>query len=82
MMPWTALYPQPVNPRITRYEAVAIARAECRRRNVPWYEPITVHASWRNWLIWTMSQGRENNVHVAVDRRTGKVRRVVGPRRC
>jgi hypothetical protein len=49
-------------PKITRAEATAIAKAECKARGWPWIEPVAVNVGgtfppddfgWRHWIVRT-----------------------------
>lgn len=65
--------------QISKEDAKELARAECARRGVPWWEPVKVHRHYGDWVVWTFADHRGGNVRVIVDRGTGAVKGVFGP---
>ena len=57
-------------PRVTRSEALEIARQECQRRGWSWDKPYVVEEP-RRWLIWIGTM--RPPLLVVVDQQTGKV---------
>jgi len=66
-------------PRITKDEALEIARQECERRGWGWRNP-HVTEELKTWLIWTMG-GMRPSPFVAVNQQTGEVVRSGCPSR-
>jgi hypothetical protein len=56
---------------ISRREALELARAEVERQDLPWTEPIGVHAGFWNYRVWTNKGTRGGNVIIRVNRRSG-----------
>lgn len=60
--------------RISKPEAVAIARRVCEGRELPWTGPIRMYRKfWNQYQVWTSADRRGGNVIITVDRRTGEV---------
>jgi hypothetical protein len=67
--------------RVTRDEALRIARAETERRGWPWCEPVSVNRSLLTFHVMTNAQMRGGNVNVHVRIRDGSIRRIGFARR-
>jgi hypothetical protein len=66
-------------PKITKAEAIAIARAECERLNVPWREqaPVVVMTRWSTWLVLTNTNWIGGNARIFIRKDTGEVTKVL-----
>ncbi len=64
-------------PKITKAEAIAIARVECERRDLPWREPVVVMTEWGTWIVLTSADWLGGNVRIFVRKDTGEVTKVL-----
>ncbi len=58
-------------PKITREQAISIARIECKEKGWTYRKPIAVEEL-RSWLVWTDSE-TVGGPFVVVDQQTGAV---------
>lgn len=68
--------------RITRRQALAIARAECERRGEPWYEPVRVLTRPHKYVVWTDSLSRGGSMFIDIDIHTGAIKCIRTRLRC
>jgi hypothetical protein len=61
--------------RISRSEAIKIAREECARRGWIWIDPAEASLGMRAWTIRTNSRGLGAKAIIKVHKRTGQVLR-------
>jgi hypothetical protein len=59
---------------LSEQHVLALAKAECEQRGIPWQEPVSVARHWRRWLVRVPADIRGGNAVVEVSRRTGAVR--------
>lgn len=59
--------------KITKTEAMQIARQECERRGWPWQEPILIHWGFFSFTVRTNTQRRGGNVSLRIRKRDGVV---------
>lgn len=57
------------------------AEVECQRRGWPWKEPVYIEEWFTQWFFRTNARMRGGNVLIAVDCRTGAIRRAAFARR-
>lgn len=65
--------------RVTKDDAVVIARAECESRGVAFREPVKVYRHYGDWQVWTYADHRPPGVRLVVDAGSGEVKRFVRP---
>lgn len=65
--------------KVSKEEAVQIARRECEQRGLAWLEPVQVFRHYGNWSVWTNADKIGGNVRVIVDSEEGQVVSVTGP---
>lgn len=63
-------------PIISKERAVSIAQYECKKRKLPWLEPVDVHSEWGNWVVFTNSEAKGGNVRIVIKKKTGEVMKV------
>jgi hypothetical protein len=59
--------------RITKADALLIARSECEKRGWPWEEPVVVYWGPFNYLVRTNTQRKGGNAGIRIRRRDGVV---------
>jgi hypothetical protein len=66
-------------PKVTRAEAISIARAEFEKRNWVWreQEPVIVKTGWSTWEVWTNANWRGGNTRIFIRKDTGEVVKVI-----
>jgi hypothetical protein len=62
-------------PKVSRDEALEVARAECQGRGWPWHGRVLVHEGLSYWHFMTNADFRGGNVNIWVDSRTGVIRK-------
>jgi hypothetical protein len=67
--------------KVTRDEALGVAKAEADRRGWPWIEPVRASGGWLSYKFMTNASKRGVNVNVRVRARDGKVLRAAFARR-
>jgi hypothetical protein len=63
-----------VEVKLSRQQAIKLARAESERRGWPWTEPVAVSESVGHYRIWTNRGRRGGNVIIRVDVETGEIK--------
>jgi hypothetical protein len=58
--------------KITKVQALEIAREECARRGLPWIQPVKVHWGFFNYLVFG-GDHLGGNLMVVIRKRDGKV---------
>lgn len=61
------------SPRLSKIDAVKIAREKCREEGWQWREPIVVNEGLREYHIMTNAGRRGSNVNVRVNAASGEV---------
>ena len=59
--------------KITREDALQIAKEECDRRGWPWREPVAVYWRFTYWFVWTNARAMGAKAWIKVNKRNGKV---------
>ena len=62
-----------IEARVTRDEAIGVAKAKAESRDWPWTEPVAVTEGLAEYRIFTNSGRRGGNVIIRVDVRTGEI---------
>jgi len=60
-------------PKVSRDDALDVARAECQGRAWPWHGRVLVHEGLTYWHFMTNADSRGGNVNIWVDSRTGGI---------
>jgi len=68
-------------PNISQEDAISIALRECERRGWPWSEPVHIEEWLTAWHFRTNANMLGGNVMIAIDCRTGVVRKAGFARR-
>ncbi len=63
-----------VRPRVSRADALELARAECERRGCGSIEPVHVHRRIFGYWILTNADRMGGNISIVIDNCTGHVR--------
>lgn len=59
--------------KITKAEALQIAKELCAREGWPWEEPVHVSGWWGTWKIMTNSSRSGCNAHIVIRKQDGEV---------
>lgn len=62
-------------PKISKEQALEIARNEFKKRKWGWLEPVDVKLGFLNYRIWTDPALRDEIGWIVIDKNTGKVKR-------
>lgn len=62
-------------PAITGADVLAIGKAECAKRGLPWKEPVHIAEGMRTFRIMTNHGYRGGNVNLVIDAQTGEIKR-------
>ena len=60
---------------VTKRQAVQIARAECKKQDWPWIEPVEISSKFGKWVVRTNSQAIGASARIIIDKQTGKIKK-------